>query len=111
MMRDLKTFGDENECLRVENKTLKEQNASMTQTLQSQTKELHQHKNRLDQLKFESEKQNALVQVLSDLVVSLSLSLSLEHTHIHTQMQNACKRIINFPFIDYSKPLYLFLFS
>ncbi|KAK6231078.1 hypothetical protein QUC31_002596 [Theobroma cacao] len=73
MMRDLNTFGDENECLRVENKTLKEQNASMTQTLQSQTKELHQHKNRLDQLKFESEKQNALVQVLSDLVVNSNL--------------------------------------
>ncbi|XP_021298813.1 uncharacterized protein LOC110427581 isoform X2 [Herrania umbratica] len=74
MIRDLKTFGEENEHLRMENKTLKEDNASMTQMLQSQTKELLQHKNRLDQLKFENEKQNALVQVLSDLVVNSNLS-------------------------------------
>ena len=70
------TLREENEHLKIEHESLKEKNACMTQMLQSQTGELNEYKSRLGNLKLKNKKQNAIVQILSDLVVSLSFSLS-----------------------------------
>ncbi|XP_022718132.1 uncharacterized protein LOC111276647 isoform X3 [Durio zibethinus] len=70
MEQDMVTFVEENKRLKIENESLKEKNASMNQILQSRRKELNEVKNIVENLKFENKKQNALAQILSDLLVN-----------------------------------------
>ncbi|XWS10632.1 hypothetical protein CRYUN_Cryun38cG0013100 [Craigia yunnanensis] len=69
MTQNIVTLREENEHLKIEHESLKQNNACMTQMLQSQRGELNEYKSRLCNLKLKNEKQKAIVQILSDLVV------------------------------------------
>ncbi|XP_022743364.1 uncharacterized protein LOC111294351 [Durio zibethinus] len=68
MQSNLGMLTEENESLNKENESLKKDNASMKDTLRDQEKEIGRLKSDLFQLKHEHEKQNVLVQTLSELL-------------------------------------------
>ncbi|GKV24590.1 hypothetical protein SLEP1_g34183 [Rubroshorea leprosula] len=83
--REMRTLKDENSNLKNENQSLKLENAYMIQNLQSKETEIFQLKSNLLELKCDHEKQNALVQILSD---RLACS-DLQHENTMLRYQNA----------------------
>ncbi|XVE61057.1 hypothetical protein DITRI_Ditri06bG0009400 [Diplodiscus trichospermus] len=77
MQQNLGMLTEENEYLKKENESLKKNDSLMRQTLRNQEEEIHRLRNGLFQLKSESEKQNALVQTLSEFLAD-PLRLEIE---------------------------------
>ncbi|EOY13914.1 Uncharacterized protein TCM_032672 [Theobroma cacao] len=85
MKDNLEALGEENEHLEKENESLKGENALMNQTLESQAEEIKQLRNDLNNTKFEHEKQNILVQILSS---ELLANPDLQHENQNLKDEN-----------------------
>ncbi|XWS27531.1 hypothetical protein CRYUN_Cryun26dG0123300 [Craigia yunnanensis] len=92
MKDNLVALGGENELLKTENESLKRENALVNQTLESQAEEMEQLGNDMNHMKFEHDKQNILVQILSSELLA-NPDLRLENQMLKDENDKLRKKV------------------